>query len=41
VIRERAFALYHDVPVKLAPLGDRAGLLGAVALFLHMRDGRA
>jgi len=41
VIRERAFALYHAVPVELAPLADRAGLLGAVALFLHMREGRA
>jgi glucokinase len=41
VIRQRAFALYHDVPVELAALGERAGLLGAVALFLHMREGRA
>jgi glucokinase len=41
VIRERAFALYHGVPVELASLADRAGLLGAVALFLHMREGRA
>jgi glucokinase len=41
VIRARAFALYHGVPVELAPLADRAGLLGAVALFLHMREGRA
>jgi glucokinase len=41
VIRERAFAIYHGVPVELAALGDRAGILGAVALFLHMREGRA
>jgi glucokinase len=41
LIRQRAFALYHGVPIQLAALGDRAGLLGAVALFLHMREGRA
>ena len=41
VIRARAFALYHGVPVELAALADRAGLLGSVALFLHMREGRA
>jgi glucokinase len=40
VIQERAFAVYRDVPVELAGLGDRAGLLGAVALFLHMREER-
>jgi glucokinase len=40
-IRERAHSIYHDVPVELAALGDRVGLLGAVALFLHMREGRA
>jgi glucokinase len=40
VIQERAFDVYRDVPVRLAALGDRAGLLGAVALFLHMREGR-
>jgi glucokinase len=41
VIRERAIAVYRDVPVRVAGLGERAGLLGAVALFLHMREGRA
>lgn len=41
IIRERAFPIYYDVPVQLAALGDRAGILGAVALFLHMREGRA
>jgi glucokinase len=41
VIRERAYAIYHNVPVELAALGDRAGILGAVALFLHMREGRS
>lgn len=41
VIRECALAVYRDVPVRMAALGDRAGLLGAVALFLHMREGRA
>ena len=40
VIQERAFEVYRDVPVRLATLGDRAGLLGAVALFLHMREGQ-
>jgi glucokinase len=38
VIGAHAFAIYHDVPVELAALGDRAGVLGAVALFLHMRQ---
>jgi glucokinase len=38
VIQERAFSVYRDVPVRLAALGDRAGVLGAVALFLHMRE---
>jgi len=38
VIQERALAVYRDVPVRLAALGDRAGLLGAVALFLYMHD---
>jgi glucokinase len=41
VIRRRAHAIYQDVPIELAALGDRAGILGAVALFLHMREGRA
>lgn len=41
VIRERAFEIYRDVPVQMAALGERAGLLGAVALFLHMREGRS
>jgi glucokinase len=40
VIRERAYPIYHDTPVELAALGDRVGVLGAVALFLHMREGR-
>jgi glucokinase len=41
VIHDHAMEAYRDVPVRLAELGDRAGLLGAVALFLHMREGRA
>ena len=41
VIRQRAHAIYQGVPIELAALGDRAGILGAVALFLHMREGRA
>jgi glucokinase len=36
-IRARAIHVYHDVPVRLVALGDRAGILGAAALFLHMR----
>ena len=40
VVQERAMPLYHDVPLQLAALGERAGLLGAAALFLHMREGR-
>lgn len=41
VIRERALPIYHDVPVRVAPLGDRAGMLGAAALFVYAREGRA
>jgi glucokinase len=41
VIRARAHAIYQGVPIELASLGDRVGILGAVALFLHMREGRA
>jgi glucokinase len=40
VIRARAFPIYHQVPVEQAALGEDAGILGAVALFLHMREGR-
>ncbi|HMP42852.1 MAG TPA: ROK family protein [Roseiflexaceae bacterium] len=40
VIQQRAFEVYRSVPIELASLGDRVGLLGAVALFLHMREGR-
>ncbi|HNP74184.1 MAG TPA: ROK family protein [Kouleothrix sp.] len=41
VVRARGHAIYQSVPIGLAALGDRAGILGAVALFLHMREGRA
>lgn len=41
VIHESAFAAYQDVPVRLAELGDRAGLLGAVALFASTRTEAA
>ncbi len=37
VIRANAFAAYQDVPVRVAQLGDQAGLLGAVALFASLR----
>ena len=40
VIAERAFDVYRSVPLVLAALGDRAGILGAVALFIHMREQR-
>ncbi len=41
VVRRRGHAIYQDVPIELAALGDRVGILGAVGLFLHMREGRA
>ena len=37
IIRQNAFDAYQDVPVRLAELGDRAGLLGAVALYASLR----
>jgi glucokinase len=41
VVQQRAISqVYRQVPIQVAALGDRAGLLGAVALFLHMREGR-
>lgn len=40
VVQERAMPLYHDVPLQLAALGEQVGLLGAAALFLHIREGR-
>lgn len=40
VIGERAFAIYRDVPVRPAALGERAGLLGAVALLHYMRTAQ-
>lgn len=41
VIKEHAFAVYQGVPVRMAELGDRAGLLGAVALFASVRGAAA
>jgi glucokinase len=44
VIQERAMEVYRSVPVALAALGDRVGLLGAVAVFLEqhpLRGARA
>lgn len=41
VIQENAFAVYRDVPVRLAALGDQAGLLGAVALIRHKHGAAA
>ena len=41
VIAERAIAVYRDVPVEVTQLGDRIGLLGAAALYDHMRQRRA
>ncbi len=40
VVQERAMDVYRDVPLRLATLGERVGLLGAAALFLHIREGR-
>jgi glucokinase len=40
VIAERALAVYRDVPVVMTELGDRIGLLGAAALYDHMRGRR-
>jgi glucokinase len=41
VMRERVVAdIYRDVPVQVAALGSRAGLLGAVALVLYARESR-
>jgi glucokinase len=40
VIRRRAYAIYHETPVELAALGDHVGVLGAVALFMYMREAR-
>ncbi|NOK59755.1 MAG: ROK family protein [Chloroflexi bacterium AL-W] len=37
VINERALPVYRDIPIQLAALGDRAGLVGAGALFLYTR----
>jgi len=41
VIQERAFEVFRDVPVRLAALGDQAGLLGAVALIRHKHEALA
>lgn len=40
VIQRDAFEVYRAVPVQLASLGDQVGILGAVALYQHMREGR-
>ncbi|MEY3990449.1 MAG: hypothetical protein RI985_1530, partial [Chloroflexota bacterium] len=32
--------VYRDVPVVMTELGDRIGLLGAAALYDHMRGRR-
>lgn len=42
VVKERAIAqVYREVPIEVARLGDQAGVLGAVALLLYQREGRA
>ena len=41
VVRARAHEIYQNVPIGVASLGERVGILGAAALFLHMREGRA
>lgn len=40
VIAERAIESYRDVPVVITDLGDKIGLLGAAALYGHMRERR-
>lgn len=41
VVQQRAISqVYRDVPIQVAQLGDYVGILGAVALFIHMREGR-
>ncbi|MFM2031422.1 MAG: hypothetical protein RLZZ297_187 [Chloroflexota bacterium] len=40
VIAQRALTVYRDVPVVMTELGDRIGLLGAAALYGHMRHRR-
>ena len=41
VVQQRAISqVYRDVPIQIAELGDYVGILGAVALFMHMREGR-
>jgi glucokinase len=41
VVQQRTLSqVYRDVPIQIASLGDRVGILGAIALFLHMREGR-
>lgn len=41
IIQEHAFEVYRDVPIRSTELGDQVGLLGAVALFLHMHEGQS
>jgi glucokinase len=42
VVQERAISqIYREARIQIAELGDRVGILGAVALFLHMRLGRS
>jgi glucokinase len=41
VVQQRAISqVYREVPIQVAALGDYVGILGAVALFMHMREGR-
>lgn len=42
VVKQRTIAqVYRDVPIEVAQLGDQVGVLGAVALLLYQREGRA
>jgi glucokinase len=41
VVQERAMEVYRSVPIGLAELGERVGLMGAVALFLRQHPLRA
>jgi len=41
VVKERAIAqVYREVPIEVAQLGDKVGVLGAIALLLYQREGR-
>jgi glucokinase len=40
VVQQRALPIYRSVPIRLAALGDRVGVLGAAALWLNAHQAR-